>query len=240
MLGFASPNYLRLILNGEKNLGDKSIQMIAQAFALKKKEKDYFYNLVKFNQEKDEQKKNTFFLQLSHYSSRSTIVKLTCEHCEYFKQWYYPVVREIICDCKEPLEYDSIGERIRPQITGAKVKKSVELLIKLGFVAINNEGVYKKCDPVIKTDNYAMMLAVKNYHKAIIDLAGKAVDECDSLQQELSAVTAKISKKGVVKLKSRIQSFREELLQIITEDQDVDRIYQINLHMYPVSISDCE
>jgi uncharacterized protein (TIGR02147 family) len=236
MLGFASPNYLGLILNGEKNLGDKSIHMITQALALKKKESEYFYNLVKFNQEKDKQKKNASFLKLSHYSARSTIVKLTCDQCEYFNQWYNSVIREIISECKSPVDYDKIGEKIIPRVSGVKVKKSVELLVKLGFITINSDGIYKKCEPLIFTENDAMKLAKKNYHKAIIDLAGKAVDEFDPLQQELSAVTAKISKRGEMKLKSRIQSFREELLQIIAEDQDVDKIYQINIQMYPVTI----
>ena len=40
--GFASPNYLKLVIDGDRNLTNGSIAKIAKGFKLKKQEREYF------------------------------------------------------------------------------------------------------------------------------------------------------------------------------------------------------
>ncbi len=48
--GFSSPNFLKLVMDGQRNLTNESVAKIAQGFGLKKSERDYLENLVFMNQ----------------------------------------------------------------------------------------------------------------------------------------------------------------------------------------------
>ena len=65
--GFKSPNYLKLVINGERNLTKESVFKVAKAFDLNKKETDYFENLVFLNQSKTLDDKNLYLTRLMRY-----------------------------------------------------------------------------------------------------------------------------------------------------------------------------
>src|SRR5689334_15492685 len=48
--GFSSPNFLKLVMEGERNLGPKSIAPFARACGLTGEAADYFAELVAFNE----------------------------------------------------------------------------------------------------------------------------------------------------------------------------------------------
>jgi uncharacterized protein (TIGR02147 family) len=69
----------------------------------------------------------------------------------------------------------------------------------------------------------------------MIGLAQKALHNVPSIDREIASLTVKISSDGFSELKKRLQEFREELLQIVQHDQNVEKVYQINFQMFPVS-----
>src|SRR5512133_3155273 len=69
--GFKSPNFLKLVIDGERNLTKESIFKTCKAFSLNKKESDYFENLVFLNQSKSLEEKNSYLVKIVKYRSRS-------------------------------------------------------------------------------------------------------------------------------------------------------------------------
>jgi uncharacterized protein (TIGR02147 family) len=54
-------------------------------------------------------------------------------------------------------------------------------------------------------------------------------------KREISSITMKISGAGFIRIKRRIQDFKDELMQIIKEDENTDRVYQANFTLFPLS-----
>lgn len=233
--GFSSPNFIKLVIDGKKNLGKESIPKLCKAMELKKKETEYFSYLVFFNQAKTAIDKNYYFGLLSSIRTPKNVQKLDFKNCEYFNNWYTAIVRELISGKDvTSIDYTTIAQMVQPEILPSQVKKSIELLKELKLVTIKN-GTYVQSSPLLETEWEIQSLAIRNYHKKMIELAGNSVEDIPIDKRNISGITSKISKKGYAKIKNRVAEFREELMQIISEDEEVDRVYQINFQIFPVS-----
>lgn len=233
--GFSSPNFIKLVTDGKKNLGKESISKLCKAMDLKKKETEYFSYLVFFNQAKTAIDKNYYFGLLSSIRTPKNVRKLDFKQYEYFNKWYNTIVREMISG-KEVASVDhaAIAQAIQPEILPSQVKKSIALLKELKLVTIK-KGIYVQSSPLLETEWEIQSLAIRNYHKKMIELAGNSVEDIPVDKRNVSAITSKVSDKGYAKIKNRVAEFREELMQIISEDEDVDLVYQINFQIFPVS-----
>ena len=104
----------------------------------------------------------------------------------------------------------------------------------LGFITEEN-GVYRLSSLLVKTDAEVHSLAVRNFHAKMSELAGRAVKEIGVDKRSMSSVTVKISEAGYRRLCRRIDEFRDEVMQMVKEDLNVDRVYQVNFQVFPVS-----
>ena len=55
--GFRSPNFLKLVMDGKRNLSSQSIEQFSKAFKLSSIESEFFSYLVHFNQSEDDAQK---------------------------------------------------------------------------------------------------------------------------------------------------------------------------------------
>ena len=62
-MGFTSPNFLKMVIDKERNIGRTSVQKIITGLELKKKEAEYFSYLVFFVKAKTRVEKNYFYGQ---------------------------------------------------------------------------------------------------------------------------------------------------------------------------------
>ena len=174
-MGFSSPNYFKLIIDGKRNIGDESLLKIVDSLGFKKKETEYFTCIVNFDQAKNNQKKNYYFNLIKTFKPFSPVTKIASEQFELFNNWYTLVIRELISGEKYPVDFEQIGAKIVPPVSGSKVKHSIDLLLRSGMITIDEASRCVQTSPVLNTENEVHSLAVKNYHIALIDLARDAV-----------------------------------------------------------------
>ncbi|MBD3316782.1 MAG: TIGR02147 family protein [Chitinivibrionales bacterium] len=94
--GFASPNFLKLVIEGQRNLSKDSVFKFSKALGFNKREAEYFENLVFFNQSKTLEEKNAYLSNLMRFRGRVDPAKIERSEYAYFSQWYHPVIRELI------------------------------------------------------------------------------------------------------------------------------------------------
>ena len=69
-----------------------------------------------------------------------------------------------------------------------------------------------------------------------MDLARMSVDKFPRSQRSLSTLTVSVSQKGYERIRDKIDQFRREILSMVNEeDEDIDRVYHLNLHLFPVT-----
>ncbi len=234
-MGFVSSNYLMLVMQGKRNLGKDSLAKISTGLGLRKKESQYFSYLVFFDQAKSDVEKNYFFALIAAFRSKSQIVNIHTDKFNYYDKWYNPVLREIVKYQSAKLDLKTIAESVSPPILPKEVKKSLKLLQDLELLKVNKSGKMEQTSDLIQTDREVQSLAVRNFHKKMSDLGKASIDNVEPHAREISSITVRISEKGFDQIKKRIQDFREELLQMVKQDRQDDRVYQLNFQLFPVS-----
>ncbi len=234
--GFTSPNYLKLIIDGDRHIGKNAIEKITTGLELKKIEREYFSYLVHFSKAKNEVDRNWYFGQLARLRSGKVATTIEDTQYAYYENWYNCVVRELVVGMNiNNIDFGAIARRVSPPIHHKQARQSVHLLEELHFIESDEYGKYRHSSPVINTGNEISSYAVKQYHRDMIEFGKNSIDNFPREQREIASVTAKVSEKGFQNIKRRIQEFREELLHMINEDENVDRIAQINFQLFPVS-----
>ncbi len=234
-LGFAAPNFLKLVIDGKRNLGRESIAKVTGGLDLNRRESEYFSYLVFFLQAKDPVEKNYFFGLIAAMRARTSTTLLQADQFEYLSRWYHPVVRELVAERSDPLDYERLSARLDNMVSPSKIRQSVTLLLRLGLLTRTGDNRYHQSAVTLNTENELNSFAVRQYHEQILKVAGKALHTIPPAQREIASTTLHLSKTGFEKIKKRLQEFREELLQIATDDTDPEHIYHANLQFYPLT-----
>lgn len=234
-LGFTSPNFLKLVMDGKRNISKEAASQIAKGLGLKKKESEYFCFIVFFSQAKTEIDKNYYFGLIASLRSHTNIASVGPDQFAYFGEWYYPAVRELIKGKHDPLDYKALSTSMNKKVSAVKIRKSVELLKKLGLVSLGHDTTYHHSSPLLNTENELQSFAIRQYHKKVLTCSQWALDETPPEWREVSHLTVTISPQGFGKIKKRIQEFREELLQLVSDDCAADGVYHVNFQFYPIA-----
>ncbi len=237
--GFASKSFVFNVINGRKNLARGSIVRLCEAMELGRSEAAYFEALVCFNQARNFKERNFYYEKLNAIRPASAEArnarKLRSDQYEFYSKWYHVVIRSLIDlypAIKDPVRLASM---VRPSLKRMQVKKSLELLTRLGLIKVRKDGRYEIIGKILSTGNEVESLAVQQFHLACMDLAAKALKELPKDRRNISGLTLGISNKAYEKICTVIQSCQETILDIAEKDEGSDTVYQLNFHFFPVS-----
>jgi uncharacterized protein (TIGR02147 family) len=235
MAGMNSSSWLLHLIKGIKNLSNESIIKISKVLNLSSSEGEYFELLVHFTQAKDNDTKDYFYRKLLACKKSLNMAQISEEQYDYYTKWYHPVVRSLVSKVAFGDDYGLLAARLVPRITGAEAKESVALLAKLGLIKKDDAGNWIQAEPILSTGDEVMSLNIVNYHKQVSKLTENAFDHSTREERDISALTLGISSETFGRIKTRLQSFRKELMEIVKESENPDRVYQLNLQFFPVS-----
>ncbi|HEX2956304.1 MAG TPA: TIGR02147 family protein, partial [Chitinispirillaceae bacterium] len=154
---------------------------------------------------------------------------------EFYQHWYYTAVREILnfIDFKD--DYQLLSELVNPPISVSEAKKSVKLLCNLGMIKQDDQGIYRLTEKFVTTGVQWQSIAIRSYQKEACGLAAEAIDKTPKELRDISTVTVSINKEGVKRISEVLSRVRHELIEIAASCEKVDRAYQVNLQLFPVS-----
>ncbi|MBN1575733.1 MAG: TIGR02147 family protein [Chitinispirillaceae bacterium] len=235
-VGFSSAGFFTKILQGKTNISMKSAIAFARLFKMTKQETHYFEVLVQFNQAVTHEAKKYFFEQL--ISMKQTGGKnLVPEQYELFSTWYYVVIRDLLNFYPFYGDFKELASMVIPAIKESEAKKAIAVLEKLGLITKNPDGCYEQTDAVISTGEAWKSVAIEQFQIAMADLAGRTIRTTPKEQRDISTCTLSISSKSLEAISERAKQFRKEVLEIARADNFADRIYHLNIHLFPVSQS---
>ncbi len=233
--GFASPNFLKLVIEAKRNLSEDSITRFASALKLNRGETDFFTHLVHYNQAKTPTQKAEGARLMLHTKGFQKIHPLQQAEYAYYANWYYIPVRELagFADFQEDPSW--IARRLRPTITPEQAAGALRDLEALGLLKRDTNGRLRQAQRTLNTANEVSSSAIARYHRDMMNLASCSIDSVPRTQREISAACVPVSRATAAKIKTMIQDFRAEILAIANEDTDPDTIYQINMQLFPLS-----
>ena len=236
--GYQSPNFLKLVIDGQRNLSDDSIAKFAGAFELGPRETRDFSHLVRFNQARSDEEKNREFRQLLQHR-RGVAAELQKAQFEIYSEWYVLVVRELatLPFFKESGQW--IAKRLQPMISAREANRALKLLQQVGLLVRDASGTLRAATSKLKT-GAEVPLGVRNFHRAMLGHAADSLDSIDKSERHVSSLTQALTKAQYEQLTAKLDSFREELLDLLeapTEQAETDdkEIYFVGFEVIPMT-----
>jgi uncharacterized protein (TIGR02147 family) len=235
MAGFRSPNFLKLVIEGKRNLSATSIEKFIHAFQLKAREAEYFRVLVHLNQAKTLDEKKLYAEQLMRFRPYRSIHPLQKEQYDYYSQWYNVPIREWIAVPAFSEDTDWVSKNLTPPISPDQARKALDLLMELGLIERDPSGRLVQADALLSTGDEVTSVSVANYHREMIRKGAEAIERFPPSRRDISSVTLALSEEKLSRVKCLIQQFRKELLAVADQDPDPEGVYQVNFQLFPLT-----
>jgi uncharacterized protein (TIGR02147 family) len=240
MAGFSSPNFLKLVMEGQRNLTNTSIAGIAKGFKLKKPERDFFENLVFMNQATDHSERDHYYRKMIAAKSHGKVKSIETARYEYFSRWYLPVIRELVIFGDRKMTAEQIAEKLYPAVRVKDVETALRRLESLGLIFKDEKGQWQQADSLLSTGPEVQSLLITNFHKEMIRLAEESITRHEAKTRDITALTISMKKNRMAELKQKIADFRKDILKEFATDEDSDQVMQINIQAFPLTKADDE
>lgn len=231
----SSPSLLKEVIDGKRNLTEKTIPKFIKGLGLTENSGKYFRALVLFNQSKGHTEKQQY-LDLMHKLSREVKQHvIPVDHYAYYSNWYNPVIRELCCIIDWDNNYRILANSIEPSITVQQARESIALLIKIGFIEKTEDGYYIQKSPAITTGQEITSEGVRSLNKKLSMLGTAAIEDFTPDERDITSLTIGINYKNFPLIKEEIQEFKKRIIRIVDGDKDPDMVYNINMQLFPLS-----
>jgi len=228
------PGYLLKVFQGKKDLTDRFVPKFLVLLKLSKRESEYFSLMVRFGRaKKNTDIKRHFEHMLSFVEFSSN--KVDADKYEFYQKWYYTAVRELIGIIRFSDNYDELARMVEPAIRAPEAKKAIELLVRLGFIQKNADGVYEVTARFITTGEEWRSIAIRTFQKEALGLAQGALDNVPKDERDISTLTMSLSADGFLKIRECLAKCRKEMLDIAHKDMNVTRSYHVNFSLFPIT-----
>jgi uncharacterized protein (TIGR02147 family) len=234
-VGFRSASFFGQVITGRSNLSSAMTARFADFLGLNRKESEFFEALVAFNQSKEPLEEKRHFEKLIAFKG-SRIRLLGSDQYEFYGKWYYPAIRELLYFFPFRGDYDGLARMLSPPIKPSEAKQAITLLLRLGLVRKDAQGVIVRSDPLSDSTGYqAIDASIHDFQQQTLSLAGEAIHRFPREARSISTVTFSLSRKGFEAIDEELKGFRRRLLKIAEGDTAEDTVYQVNFQIFPLT-----
>ena len=173
--GFKSPNVLKNVIDGKRNLTFAAAESFAKAFKMDAKAKKYFLTLVQYNQAGTPTEKENFFQDLIDLRDRENPARLGERQYEVFSHWWHLAIREIVSLPDFQFSPDWVADALSPSITSGEAAESLSLLRTLGLIAQRKDRSWTQVEKTMATDARVKSVMVSQFHREMIRLGGESL-----------------------------------------------------------------
>jgi uncharacterized protein (TIGR02147 family) len=234
-IGLRSPNYLKLVIDGQRNLTPDLAHRFGEACGLRDESLQYFCTLVAFNQAKTARERGLHYEKVQSFRRFRATHKLDGAQSAYYGQWYIPAVYELCARADFDEDPRWIGRELLPPISPKQAAQALQVLEELGLLVRDARGRFKQNDAVVETPEGPLGHHVVQFHRAMMERAAEALDLVPRAEREIGALTLCLSEERMHLLKAELEAFREHLLRRYMKDERPERVVQVNLQMFPLS-----
>ncbi len=229
--GLGSPNYLKLVMDGDRAMTVSNIHRFSQALGLTINETRYFEALVLLNQAESVKEKAYYQARLAELAAQkgSTTIRKSASTALLDS----PVTMAVIV-CLHGLPV-SAGFGDVAQRAGARketIETIIDILLKEKLVSVE-DGHYQLTDRYIQfQDRQSRSSNQKKYIRAQLEESVRALDTRYAKDAKFYCNTFTISRDSLEVLQDRIATWIDQLMNE-TNTQAPEQVVQLNVQLFP-------
>lgn len=232
--GFSSAVFLKYVCEGKKNLSVGAAGSVASAMGLAGFEQTYFVLMVSYAHAKDDKTKRAAFEERCALAKAHKVHVLGNDEFDYFKSWKNPVLREIAPHMPgaKPLE---MARACEPAISAAEVSETLNFLVKMKLLKKDKDGNYHQTDKAVTMASMdAIPVAARDLQRQMGEFAIRALDLPLS-ERTMSGFVLGLTERSYERIRKEMSDFYRRVVAIATEEDETERVYRLNMQLFPMS-----
>lgn len=237
-----SPNYLKLIIDGQRNLSTEMARKFAKALALNKEETEEFLALVDFTQATEPIERNRFLKVLADIRVRQQLKsgEIKVETWEKVPSWVTWVLYALADQNNVGFEIGELFEIMRGKARPEDIRRSLERLIESGELVRDPEtGLITKGRELMSGSENVPVALVRKLQAELIYLGLESLFQDLPQDREFGAQTLALTEDEFEQLKFELRQFRKRWFKDVSvarKTRKGDRVFQLNIQLFPVSL----
>ena len=231
-----SPNYLKLVIDGQRRITDKNLPNFIRGLRLDQEEAAYFRLLVRCQEAKDEDAKQEYLDRLSELRKqyRHELSLLDHDRFEILGSWHYWAVRELVLLDNFDDDPEWISERLQSLITPSEAKKAIHLLLQLRFIEKIGEKYFQH-EPLLDTGDELSIRRLKELHQQFTELSIRSIFEDRSDRRSINGLTIALGTNRVQDFRKDLMNFRNEMNRKYSRNSGNEELYHLVMNFFPLS-----
>lgn len=232
--GFSSCGFCHQVVTGARNLTDEAADKMIAGLGVSGKKAQYFKALVRFEQAKRDSDKEKAFAEMNALRKDSAFFRMNRSHLRYFEHWWYPALRNLVAFAPWGGDYALLASLVEPPITPSQARQGVAVLEELDLVEQDSRGNWKLSTTLVSSADIPAIVKAQS-RKDMFQLGLDSLERFSSHERHATYYTLAVKSATYQKLVELIEELNSHATALASEDEQVERIYELAVLLYPLS-----
>ena len=248
-----SPNYLKLIIEGRRNLSDDMIVRFARALRIAKHENEEFRALVRYGQATEPIERNQFLKELADIRARRAFAtgEISPQAWEKVPSWMGWVLYAMTDQKGVSFDADELYRLMRAKTSPEDVRLEMKRLMANGDLkqvvageALEGAAVSESVKSVVKgrdiidSPQELPVEMIRKLQAELIYLGIESLFRDSPKEREFGAMTIAMTQPEFEQVRFELRQTRKRIqkdLKMKREAGPGERVYQMNIQLFPVT-----
>ncbi|MCB0378024.1 MAG: TIGR02147 family protein [Bdellovibrionales bacterium] len=236
-----SPNYLKLIIEGKRNLSKEMCGKFARALKLTRSETSEFELLVSYCQEKDPLQRNRCLKELSEFRAKKSLAsgEIDAEAWDQVSNWLVWVLYAMVDQEGVTFEPAKLRKLMRGQVNEGQIQQALSKLQNSKDIEVDSKTkVARKTHAMMSDADKIPPELVRKIQSELIYLGLEALHKYGPKEREVSGFTMAMTEKEYEWVRFELRKLRKHIQKEILTNREMspgERVYQVNIQLFPVT-----
>lgn len=235
-----SPNYLKLIIEGQRNLSMDMVGKFARAMGLSKEQAIEFKALVLYGQARDPLERNRYLKALSELRVKKQIEsgEIDTEAWDKVPSWVSWALHALTDQAGMDFDPAKLRRVLRERVSAEEIRRAIELLLASGELAKDEQGKLVRGRELINGADKIPVAMVRKIQAELIYLGLESLFQDDPTEREIGALTVALTKEEFEQIKFEVRQLKKRLLKdtkVKRMTTKGERVYQLNFQLFPIT-----
>jgi uncharacterized protein (TIGR02147 family) len=236
-----SPNYLKMIIEGQRNLSDDMIGKFAKALSLNKDQTEEFTYMVKLSQAEDTSERNIYLKKISEVRVEQKLKsgEIDRKTWEKIPNWVAWILYAMIDQEGISFTTKNLKDLLRGKASEQEIEASLNSLLASGEIKKDpTTGEIKKSHSLIESPEDIPVALVRKLQTQLMYLGLESLYQDAPQDREFGTLTMSLTKDEFEDIKFKLRQIRKSIHKdnsIARKEKKGERVYQLNIQLFPVT-----
>jgi len=236
-----SPNYLKMIIEGQRNLSEEMIAKFAKALGLNKDQSEEFLYMVKLNQADDTSERNIYLKKISEIRVEQKLKsgEIDRKTWEKIPNWVAWILYAMIDQEGVSFSTKNLKDLLRGKASEQEIEAALNSLLASGEIKKDAAtGVIKKSHNLIESPEEIPVALIRKLQTQLMYLGLESLYQDAPQDREFGTLTMSLTKEEFEEIKFKLRQLRKSIHKdnsIARADKKGERVYQLNIQLFPVT-----